>query len=83
MLEKEDEKISKYLPLAREVSTCYSQPVEVIPIVLGHSGVVSCCHQKFLKLPCYYDSLFQQLQQAALLGTISIIRDTNFHFGVT
>ena len=84
VFEKEDEKISKYLLLAREVSTCYSQPVEVIPIVLGHSGVVSCHHQRFLKkLPCYCDSLFQQLQQAALLGTISIIRDTKFHFGVT
>ena len=43
------------------------------------TGVVSCCQQVFLKkLPCYSNSLFQQLQQAALLGTISILRDKNF-----
>jgi len=52
-----EREISKYLPLAREVSACYGQPV--IPIVFGHSGVVSCHQQKFLKkLPCYSDSLF-------------------------
>jgi len=48
VFEKEHEKISKYLPLAREVSTCYGQPVEVIPVVFGHSGVVLCRQQKFL-----------------------------------
>ena len=84
VFEKEDEKILKYQPLAREVSTCYNQPVEIIPIVLGHTGVVSCRQQTYLKkLPCYSNSLFQQLQQAALLGTISILRDINFQFGVT
>jgi len=59
----------KYQPLAREISSCYGQPVEIIPIVFGHTGVVSC-H-------------FQQLQQATLLGTLSILRDINFRFGVT
>ena len=84
VFEKEDEKVSKYQPLAREVSTCYNQPVEVIPIVFGHIGVVSRRQQTYLKkLPCYSSSLFQQLQQAALFGTISILRDINFKYGVT
>ena len=77
-----DEKVSKYQPIAREVSTCYNQPVEVIPIVFGLSGVVSCHQKNYLKkLPCYSNSLFQLLQQTALLGTISILREINFKFG--
>jgi len=73
---KEDEKVTKYRPLARKVSTCCNQQVEVVPIIFGHTGVVSCHQQVYLqKIPCYSNSLFQQLQQAALLGTISILRD--------
>jgi len=84
VFEKEDEKILKYQPLAREISSCYGQPVEIIPIVFGHTGVVSCRQLTYLqKLPCFSDSLFQQLQQATLLGTLSILRDINFRFGVT
>ena len=84
VFEKEDEKVSKYQVLAREMSICYNQPVQVIPVIFGHSGVVSSRQLQYLKkLPCYCDGLFQQLQQAALLGTISILRDINFNYGVT
>ena len=84
VFDKESEKVKKYQPLAREVASCYNQPVDIIPIVFEHTGIVSCHQQKYLKkLPCYSDSLFQQLQQAALLGTISISRDNNFKFDVT
>jgi len=84
VFEKGDEKILKYRPLAREISICYGQPVEIVPIVFGHTGVVSCRQLTYLKkLPCFSDSLFQQLQQTTLLGTISILRDLNFHYGVT
>jgi len=83
VFEKEDEMILKYQTLAREISTCYGQPVEIVPIIFGHTGVVSCRQLTYLKkLPCFSDSLFQQLQQATLLGT-SILRDIKFHFGVT
>ena len=84
VFEREDEKILKYQPLAREISNCYGQSVEIVRIVFGHTGVVSCRQLTYLKkLPCFSDSLFQQLQQAAFLGTISILRDINFHFGVS
>jgi len=64
---KEDQKVIKYRPLAREVSTCYNQPVEVA-VIFGHAGVVSCRQQVYLqKLPCYSNTLFQQLQQTAFL----------------
>jgi len=42
MLDKEDEKVSKYQALAREISIMYRQPVDIIQIVFGHSGIVSC-----------------------------------------
>ena len=84
VFDEEGEKVSKYQPLAREVTICYNQPVDIIPIVFGHTGIVSCRQQNYLKkLLCYSDSLFQQLQQAVLLGTISILRDNNFKFDVT
>jgi len=41
VVEKETEKIWKYQALAREMNCCYEQPVDVIPVVFGHSGVVS------------------------------------------
>ena len=84
VFDNEGEKVSKYQPLARENTSCYNQPVDIIPIVFGHTGIVSCRQKNYSKkLPCYSDSLFQQLQQAVLLGTISILRGNNFKFDVT
>ena len=84
VFDKEGEKVSKYQSLARKVAICYNQPVDIISIVFWHTGIVSCRQQSYLKkLPCYSDSLFQQHQQAVLLGTISILRDNNFKFDVT
>ena len=81
VLSKEDEKISKYQGLAREISTGYNQPVDVILIVFGHSGMVSCHQNVHLrKLPVYSDRLFSQLQQAVILGTISILRSINIGY---
>ena len=66
--DKEDEKVLKYRALAREVS--------LVPSIcghhsycFGHSGIVSCHQTAHLqKLPSYYDQLFNQLQQAVILG---------------
>jgi len=79
VVEKEGEKVLKYHALARELSHCYDQPVDTIPIVFGHSGVVSLHNQNHLKrIPFYSKHLFQNLQKAALLGTLSIMRHVNF-----
>ena len=40
---KEEEKVRKYQALASDLSYCYEQSVDVIPIVFGHSGVISSC----------------------------------------
>ena len=81
VLDKEDEKVSKYQGLAREVSMGYQQPVDIIPIVFGHSGTVSSHQPTHLKkLPLYSDRVFNQLQQAVILGTISVLRHINIGY---
>ena len=55
-LTKEDEKILKYQSLVREVSIGYNQPVDIISVVFGHSGIVSCHQATHLKkLPSFTD----------------------------
>jgi len=72
---KEKEKVSKYLPLARDFHLMYHMVVEVIPIVFGHSGVVSIDCVKYLKkIPSYCDNLFTTLQKATFLGTIHTLQ---------
>jgi len=78
-MEKEEEKVQKYHALARELSHCYEQSVDTIPVVFGHSSVVSSHNQHHLKrIPFCSERLFQNLQKAALTGTISIMRHLNF-----
>ena len=81
ILAKEDEKILKYQGLAREVSTGYNQPVDIIPVVFGHSRVMSCRQATHLKrLLSFNDRLFGCLQQAVKLGTVSILRLMNIGY---
>ena len=81
VLAKEDEKILKYQGLAREVSTGYNQPADIIFVVFGHSRVVSCHQAAHLKrLPSFTDRLFGCLQQAVILGTVSILRSMNIGY---
>jgi len=50
-----------------------------VPIVFGHSGMVSTNQQTYLKrIPEYSENLFNNLQKAALLGTVNILRSLNF-----
>jgi len=77
----EKEKVSKYLPLARDFHLMYHMVVEVIPIVFGYSGVVSIECVKYLKkIPGYCDNLFTTLQKATILGTILTINSTKVNF---
>jgi len=80
-LNKEQEKLTKYQPLVREISYCYDQPVDIIPLVFGHSGVVSYNQLSHLKrISNYNEVLFNNLQKAALLGTIDILRSVNIGY---
>ena len=49
VLIKEWEKLTKYHPFIREFSYCYGQPVDIIPIVFSHSGLVTCKQMSHLK----------------------------------
>ena len=77
VIKKEKEKVGKYQALAGELAY-HEQPVDVIPVVFGHSGDVSCQQQHYLKrIPLFSESLFHNLQKAALLGIVSILRNVN------
>ena len=79
VVEKEREKIRKYPALVREMDCCYEQPVDIVPIVFGHTGVISKHQRQHLKkIPFFNDFVFDNLQKAALLGTIAVMRSINF-----
>ena len=50
VLAKEDEKIQKYCALASDFRIMYHMPVKIIPVVIGHSGVISsqCRHYIYM-----------------------------------
>ena len=82
VIEKEKEKVGKYQTLAGELAYCYGQPVDVIPVVFGHSGVVSCQQHHLKWIPFSNKSLFHNIQKGALLGTVLILRNVNLS-GIT
>ena len=48
VLAKEDEKIQKYCALASDFRIMYQMPVKIIPVVIGHSGVISSQCRRYL-----------------------------------
>ena len=78
VLAKEDEKIQKYCALASDFRIMYQMPVKIIPVVIGHSGVISSqCRHYLQNIPGYRDSLFCHLLKATILGTIHTLRTIN------
>ena len=66
MLSKENEKLHKYHDLAQDFRCMYQMPVKVIPVVIGHSGVISThCTGYLRSIPGYYDGLLCHLLKAA------------------
>ena len=71
---KEDQKITTYEPLAREISKSYHVKTEIIPIIIGALGTVP------KRLGGYLDKLgipdiIGSMQVAALLGTQRILKN--------
>ena len=78
VLDKENEKVTKYQRLAGEMSRTYCQPVVVVPVVFGASGIVSKNQKSHLKkIPAYNEVVFATLQKAAILGTVDVLRNVN------
>jgi len=58
------------------MSRTYCQPVEVIPVVFGASGLVSKDQRRYLKkIPAFNEISFATLQKVAILGTVNILRN--------
>ena len=78
VLDKENEKITKYQRLAGEMSRTYCQPAVIIPVVFGVSGVVSNNQKRHLeKIPAFTQLTFANLQKAAILGTVNVLNNIN------
>ena len=79
VISKEMEKVQKYQPLVSDLRQLYSSmSVETVPVVIGHTGVVtSHCKQYLKQIPGFSESLFYHLQKATLLGTIHILHTLN------
>ena len=70
---REDEKVTKYAPLALEVRRLHGVSTKVVPIVVGSLGVVSGRLEGYLKQIGIRDVL-GGLQTSAVIGTVSILR---------
>jgi len=70
---KEEEKITKYSPLAHQVRKLYSVSTSVAPIVVGSLGVVTRRLEYSLKELGIPDVL-GGLQTSAIIGTTDILR---------
>ena len=75
VLAKEDEKIQKYCALASDFRIMYQMPVKIIPVVIGHSRVISSqCRRYLHDIPGYRDCLLCHLLKATILGTIRTLQ---------
>ena len=74
IVKKRIEKIDKYIDLSIELKRLWNaSEVLVIPIVIGATGVISKSFKQDLeKIPCKISQL--EMQKAALLGTMRIVR---------
>ena len=69
------ENLHKYRNLAHDFRYMYQMPVKVIPVVIGHSGVISThCTGYLQSIPGYYDGLLCHLLKVAILGTVHTLR---------
>ena len=67
------EKMSKYVDLQIECQRMWNKKVEVIPIIIGATGIVKKGIQSYLqKIPCKHN--LYNLQRSAILGTAHILR---------
>ena len=75
---KEYEKLHKYKPLAHDFFLMYNMSVELVPVVLGCTGVVfKDCYTHLHRIPCFTNSLFTTLQKAVLLGSVHVLQTIN------
>ena len=71
---QEREKVVKYQDLKNDISDTYNlQPVDIVPIVIGATGVMKKNLQNYIKLlPCKLTSL--ELQVEVIRETVSMLK---------
>ena len=72
-MSKEDEKISNYSPLVKEITKLNRVSAKVVPLVVGCLGVVSCRLEQYLKELGIPDVL-GGMQTSAVVGTTQILQ---------
>ena len=73
VLLKEEEKVSKYIPLAKEIRKVHKVSTKIVPIILGSLGTITNqlkAHLKELRM----EKLLGCLQMSVLIGTHNILR---------
>ena len=74
IVEKEDEKVSKYQDLRIELERLWKMKSRIIPVVIGALGAISKRFVNFIKQLDLGSPNMYILQKSALLGTVSILR---------
>ena len=73
VLLKEEEKVSKYIPLAKEIHKVHRVSTRIIPIILGSLGTVTPKLKENLK-ELGFEKILGGLQTSVLIGTHNILR---------
>ena len=73
VLLKEEEKVSKYIPLAKEIRKVHKVSTKIIPIILGSLGTVTTKLKSSLK-ELGLEKILGGLQTSVLIGTHNILR---------
>ena len=72
---KATEKMSKYVDLQIEYQRLWNKKVDVIPIIIGATGIVDKSIKKYVgRIPGCHN--IYSLQRSAILGTAHILRKT-------
>ena len=70
---KATEKMSKYVDLQIECQRIWNKKVEVIPVIIGETGIVDKNIKKYVgRIPGCHN--IYSLQRSAILGTAHILR---------
>ena len=72
VLLKEEEKVNKYIPLAKEIQKVHKVSTRIIPIILGSLGTVTTKLKSSLK-ELGLEKILDGLQTSVLIGTHNIL----------
>ena len=73
VITKEDEKMKKYIPLAKEIRKVHGVSTKIVPIILGSLGTVSSNLKRNLK-ELGLEYILGGIQTSVLIGTHNILR---------